>query len=122
MTSPRLSPLLVLVVALLGISASGPLVRLSSAPAIAIAVWRLGLSLVVVAVALAVTGSWRELRRLRAGDLAIALGAANRVRHPDRATDEDDAGEEDQRLVLGRSGHEREDLRPACRTIIGFRP
>lgn len=75
MTSPRVPPLLVLVVALLGISASGPLVRLSSASAIAIAVWRLGLSLVVVAVALAVTGSWRELRRLRAGDLAIALGA-----------------------------------------------
>lgn len=75
MTSPRVPPLLVLVVALLGISASGPLVRLSSAPAIAIAVWRLGLSLVVIAVALAVTGGWRELRRLGAGDLAIALGA-----------------------------------------------
>lgn len=72
---PRLPPLLVLVVALVGISASGPLVRLSTAPAIAIAVWRLGLSLLVVAVALAVTGGWRELRGLRRRDLQIALGA-----------------------------------------------
>lgn len=75
MTAPRVPPLLVLVVALLGISASGPLVRLSSAPAIAIAVWRLGLSLVVVAAALAITGGWREFRRLRSHDLAIALAA-----------------------------------------------
>ena len=68
-------PLLVLILALVGISASGPLVRLSHADPLAIAVWRLGLSLVVVAVALVATGSWRELRRLAARDLAIAVGA-----------------------------------------------
>jgi drug/metabolite transporter (DMT)-like permease len=68
-------PLLVLLLALIGISASGPLVRSSHADPLAIAVWRLGLSLIVVAVALAITGSWRELRRLSMRDVAIAAGA-----------------------------------------------
>ena len=70
-----LSPLLILVLALIGISASGPLVRSSHADPLAIAVWRLGLSLIVVAVALAVTGSWRELRRLGSREVGIAAGA-----------------------------------------------
>jgi drug/metabolite transporter (DMT)-like permease len=70
-----LPPILVLLLALIGISASGPLVRSSHADPLAIAVWRLGLSLVVVAIALALTGSWRELRRLRAREVAIAAGA-----------------------------------------------
>jgi drug/metabolite transporter (DMT)-like permease len=68
-------PLLVLLVALIGISASGPLVRSSHADPLAIAVWRLGLSLIVVVIALAVTGSWRELRRVSAREVAIAAGA-----------------------------------------------
>ena len=68
-------PILVLLLALVGISASGPLVRSSHADPLAIAVWRLGLSLIVVAFALAVTGSWRELRRLGAREVAIAAGA-----------------------------------------------
>ena len=68
-------PLLVLLLALVGISASGPLIRTSHADPLAIAVWRLGLSLIVVAIALAVTGGWRELRRLGARELAIAAGA-----------------------------------------------
>jgi drug/metabolite transporter (DMT)-like permease len=59
----------------LGISASGPLVRSSHADPLAIAVWRLGLSLVVVAIALAVTGTWRELRTISARQLLIASGA-----------------------------------------------
>jgi drug/metabolite transporter (DMT)-like permease len=67
-----MSPLLVLFLALLGISASGPLVRSSNADPLAIAVWRLGLSLVVVALALLLTGSWRELRRIGARESAIA--------------------------------------------------
>ena len=73
--APNVSPLLVLVVALVGISASGPLVRSSHADPLAIAVWRLGLSLVVVAVALVVTGTWRDLRTLSARQLLIAAGA-----------------------------------------------
>ena len=68
-------PVLVLLFALIGISASGPLVRSSHADPLAIAVWRLGLSLLVVAVALAVTGTWRELRRIGRREVAIAVGA-----------------------------------------------
>ena len=68
-------PLLVLLLALIGISTSGPLVRSSHADPIAIAVWRVGLSLIVVAVALTVTGTWREMRKLGARELAIAAGA-----------------------------------------------
>lgn len=71
---PRILPL-VLAAAILGISVSGPLAKLSAAPALAIAVWRLALSLLIVAVPLSATGSWRELRSLTRGDLAIAVGA-----------------------------------------------
>jgi drug/metabolite transporter (DMT)-like permease len=70
-----MNPWLVLFFSLLAISTSGPLVRSSNSDPLAIAVYRLGFSLVVVAIALAVTGSWRELRRLRRGELAIAAGA-----------------------------------------------
>ncbi|HEX2780645.1 MAG TPA: DMT family transporter [Gemmatimonadaceae bacterium] len=66
-------PYAVLALALLAISTSGPLVRASSADPLAIAVWRLGFSLVVVAVALLATGSWRELRHVSARELLIAL-------------------------------------------------
>jgi drug/metabolite transporter (DMT)-like permease len=65
----------VLSLALLGISFAGPLVRLSHADPLAIAVWRLGFSLVLVAIALAITGSWRQWRRLDRRSLAIAVGA-----------------------------------------------
>lgn len=68
-------PSAVLLLALLGISFAGPLVRLSNADALAIAVWRLGFSLVVIAVALAITGSWRQWRRLDSRAVLIALGA-----------------------------------------------
>jgi drug/metabolite transporter (DMT)-like permease len=70
-----MNPWLVLFFSLLAISTSGPLVRSSNSDPLAIAVYRLGFSLVVVAIALAATGSWRELRRLRRGELAIAAGA-----------------------------------------------
>jgi drug/metabolite transporter (DMT)-like permease len=69
------SPWLVLFFALLAISTSGPLVRASLADPLAIAVYRLGFSLVVVAIALVVTGTWRELRRIRGTELLIASGA-----------------------------------------------
>jgi len=65
----------VLALALLGVSLSGPLVRLSVAHPLAIAAWRLGFSLVAIVVALALTGEWRQLRRLSRRELAIALGA-----------------------------------------------
>jgi drug/metabolite transporter (DMT)-like permease len=66
---------LVLVLALLGVSLSGPLVRLSQAHPLAIAAWRLGFSLLVIAAALAITGEWRQWRRITRRELAIALGA-----------------------------------------------
>ena len=70
-----MNPWLVLFFALLAISTSGPLVRASFADPLAIAVYRLGFSLIVVAIALAITGSWRELRRIRPRELLIASGA-----------------------------------------------
>lgn len=70
-----MNPWLVLFFALLAISTSGPLVRASLADPLAIAVYRLGFSLVVVAIALAITGTWRELRRIRGVELLIASGA-----------------------------------------------
>lgn len=64
-----------LLAAILGISVSGPLARLADAQPLAIAVWRLALALGVVAVALLLTGTWREWRRLARRDLLVAAGA-----------------------------------------------
>lgn len=66
---------LVLCLALIGISFAGPLVRLSHAHPLAIAIWRLGFSLVIIAIALVATGSWRQWRRLDRRGLLIAVGA-----------------------------------------------
>lgn len=66
------SPVWVLALALLGISFAGPLVRLSAADPLAIAVWRLGFSLILVAVFLIATGEWRQWRSLSGRDAAIA--------------------------------------------------
>jgi len=81
--APRpISPYWVLGVALLGISFAGPLVRLSHADPIAIAVWRLGFALVVVGVFLVITGQWREFRRISARELALAsLGGFSLALH-----------------------------------------
>jgi drug/metabolite transporter (DMT)-like permease len=65
----------VLALALIGISFAGPLVRLSHAHALAIAIWRLGFSLIIIAIALLVTGGWRQWARLDRRELAIAVGA-----------------------------------------------
>src|SRR6476646_8764826 len=65
----------VLTVAVLGVSLSGPLVRLSHANPLVIATWRLAFSLVIIGIALAITGQWRQWRQLAASELAIALGA-----------------------------------------------
>lgn len=64
-----------LAAAVVGISVSGPLVRLSGAEPLAIAVWRLTFALAMIAVFLAATGTWREYRTLARRDIAVALGA-----------------------------------------------
>lgn len=65
----------VLALALIGISFAGPFVRLSHAHPLAIALWRLGFSLVIIAVALLTTGTWRQLRRLDRRQAGVAMGA-----------------------------------------------
>lgn len=69
---PKILPV-VLAAAILGISISGPLARLSTAAPLAIAAWRLGLTLVVIAVVLTVTRTWHEYRALSRRDVGIAL-------------------------------------------------
>jgi drug/metabolite transporter (DMT)-like permease len=66
-------PFWVLALSLVGISFAGPLVRLSRADPIAIAIWRLGFSLVIVAAFLVATREWRDWRRLSRGELGLAL-------------------------------------------------
>lgn len=70
-----MNPSLVLALALIGISFGGPLVRLSHAHPLAIAIWRVGFSLLLIAAALLTTGSWRQWRTLDRRALGIALGA-----------------------------------------------
>ena len=62
----------VLLLAVLGVSLSGPLVRLSSAHPIAIAVWRLLFSLLLIAIPLSVTGAWRQWRTLDRASATLA--------------------------------------------------
>lgn len=59
--------------AIVGISVSGPLARLSSAAPIAIAAWRLGLTLLVVGLVLTATRAWGAFRTLSRRDLGIAF-------------------------------------------------
>ncbi|MBL0172600.1 MAG: DMT family transporter [Gemmatimonadaceae bacterium] len=59
----------------LGISLAAPLIRLSGASALVIAAWRLGFSLILVAIALLVSGDWRAWRVLSRRDGAMACGA-----------------------------------------------
>jgi len=74
--APRHIPVpLVLALALVGISFAGPLVRLSHAHPLTIAIWRLGFSLIVIAIALLFTGTWRQLQHLDRRGLALAVGA-----------------------------------------------
>jgi drug/metabolite transporter (DMT)-like permease len=71
--APARSPLVVLALSLIGISFAAPLVRLSAAPALVIAAWRLGFSLIIIAVALLVTGEWRAWRRLDRRDFVLCV-------------------------------------------------
>ena len=66
-------PYWVLALSLLGIAFAGPLVRLSTADPVAIAVWRLGFSLIIVAAFLIMTGEWRDWSRIGARDMALAI-------------------------------------------------
>ncbi len=66
---------LVLALALIGISFAGPLVRLSHAHPLAIAIWRIGFALIVILAALITTGTWRQWRRLDAKGMLIATSA-----------------------------------------------
>ena len=65
----------VLALSVVGISFAGPLIRLSHAHAVVIATWRLFFSLIIVGVALMVTGGWRQWRTLDRAGLALAAGA-----------------------------------------------
>lgn len=71
----RPTPAAVLTFSLVGISFAGPLTRLSTSDPLIIAAWRMMLSLVIVAVALIVTGEWREWRRLTLRDAGFAVAA-----------------------------------------------
>ncbi len=73
--TPPVPPLGVLLLAVLGISFAAPLVRVSDAHPLAIATWRLAISLAIVAVALVLDGSWRQLRAVARRDLLVAVGA-----------------------------------------------
>jgi drug/metabolite transporter (DMT)-like permease len=66
---------LVLAAALFGISFAGPLVRLSSADPLAIGAWRLAFSMIIVAVAVIVTGQWREWKNITGREAAFAVAA-----------------------------------------------
>lgn len=68
----RRSPGVVLAFALLGISFAGPLVTLSNADPLAIAAWRLGFSLFIVAAFVIGTGEWREWKFAGRGTLFLS--------------------------------------------------
>ena len=68
-------PSIVLVLAIIAISFAAPLVRLSTAHPLAIAIWRLGFALIVIAGVLLVTGSWRQWRRLDRSSMLVAIAA-----------------------------------------------
>lgn len=73
--SPGHSPILVLALSLIGISFAGPLVRLSESPALVIAAWRLGVSLIIVGIMLVARGEWRSWRALSRRDFAFTTVA-----------------------------------------------
>ena len=74
-TEPDRRAPLVLALAVLGVSLSGPLVRLSHAPPLVIAAWRLSFSLLIIAGALVITGEWRQWSRLSRREIGIATAA-----------------------------------------------
>lgn len=69
------SPAAVLTLALIGISFAGPLIRLSHAAPLVIAVWRLGLSLLVIAPLVIPSRGWRQWSRPSLRDRFVGIGA-----------------------------------------------
>jgi drug/metabolite transporter (DMT)-like permease len=72
---PRSAALLVLALAIVGISMAAPLIRYSHAHPLAIAAWRLFFSLIIIAPFLLRDRGWRQWKRLSGGGVALALGA-----------------------------------------------
>ncbi len=70
-----LPPGLVLGIAVAAMSWGGPLVRFATAPALAVAAWRLLLSVAVIAVVLTLRRRWGDLVGLTAGDKGLAVAA-----------------------------------------------
>lgn len=68
-------PGFVLLMAVAAMSWAGPLVRFAAAPALAVAAWRLLLSVALIAVVLAARRQLGALLRLSAGELGLALGS-----------------------------------------------
>ncbi len=69
------SPVLVLAVALIGISVAAPMIRISHNPPLTIAVWRLGFSLLLIIPFLANSCGWRQWSVLTGRDFLIAIAA-----------------------------------------------
>lgn len=69
---PRQRAVLVLVLAVAGISVAAPLIRVSEAHPMAIAIWRLAFALLVILPLLARERGWRQWRRLRGSDVTLA--------------------------------------------------
>jgi drug/metabolite transporter (DMT)-like permease len=65
----------VLALSVVGISFAAPLIRYSHAHAVVIATWRLFFALIIVGIALAYTGGWRQWRTLDRTGLLLAAGA-----------------------------------------------
>lgn len=63
----------VLVLSVLGVSLSGPLVRISNAHPIAIAIWRLIFSLAIIAIPFVARRAWTQWRQLDARSYGIAV-------------------------------------------------
>lgn len=74
-TPTRIPPGWILGASLLGISFAGPLVRLSSADPVAIAVGRLAFALIAIAIVLLINGEWRQWGTLRGTEWLLAIGA-----------------------------------------------
>lgn len=72
--APRLPPGVALTAAVVAISWAGPLVRFATAPALAVATWRLVLCVLMIAAVLAVRGRG-AVPRLRAREWALAAAA-----------------------------------------------
>lgn len=72
---PFAPPPLILLAAVLAMSWGGPLVRYATAPALAVAAWRVALSVLFIAVVVLVRDRGRGIRGLDGRSWALALGA-----------------------------------------------